>query len=234
MILIVGDSWGCGEWDNMNITHNGLAQYIREDGTNVINLSLGGSSNWEIYERLQLFFDSGTYYHLNESIDLILIFQTEWHRDLNHQKITCAKNHVAENAIVCWLYRLSEIATKNNVQIGLIGGCSDTILFDNFNKEHPGLFVACQSFTNLCINNDSQIVDPTFLIRPDEYLIPILKDLYLKHSTVENFINDIDKGEIRNKLWRDHPEYFWPDGVHPNRLGHKKLFNFLKNSGIIQ
>ena len=233
MIVIAGDSWGCGEWHDLNLTHGVLAQYLLEDNHNVINLSVHGSSNWEIYERLDLFFKSGIPKYLKESIELVLVFQTEWIRDLSLNKLSCGKEHARTNAIACWQYRLSEVAVKNNVKIGLIGGCSDTVYFDYFEKEHPGVFIACQSFTNLCAGNNDRVDDPTFFVRPDNDVLKKLGAHYKKYSSIDLLSDDIDRGISRDKIWKIHPKWFYPDGNHANRHAHKKLYDYLKTTKVI-
>ena len=42
-IIITGCSWGCGEWNHGDIAHGGLAEYLTQDGYNVVNLSEPGS-----------------------------------------------------------------------------------------------------------------------------------------------------------------------------------------------
>lgn len=55
-ILITGDSWGCGEWDGLNVdyrvTHSGIEQYLRDDGYTVENVSRGGYNNLESLEAI--------------------------------------------------------------------------------------------------------------------------------------------------------------------------------------
>ena len=233
MIVIVGDSWGCGEYNLNTITHGGLAQYLAEDGQNVINLSVGGSSNWEIYERLKLFFDSGIPNYIVKKIKMILVFQTEWTRDFSIKRSTCVDSRVGVDAISCWQYRLSEVAVKHNIEIGLIGGCSDTMYLDQFKKEYSGLFIACQSVTNLCVNNNHRIDNPTFFCRPGDELLLTLNDHYQKYSSINNLVSDLDKGLIRMDIWKNNKEWFFPDGNHINRAGHKKLHNFLKDNNIV-
>ena len=233
MIVIAGDSWGCGEWEGMNVTHGGLAQYLLEDKYNVINLSVGGSSNWEIYERIKLFFDSNIPNYLTEAVEMVLVFQTEWTRDFSVERSTCIQSNIEKNAISCWQYRLSDIAIKQKVKIGLIGGCSDTMYFDNIEKEYPGLFIACQSFTNLCVNDNHRINDPAFFCRPGDELLPKLENHYKKYSSTDSLINDLDKGIKRMNVFKNNKNWFYPDGIHPNQQGHKKLYDYLKMQNIV-
>jgi len=234
MIVVAGDSWGCGEWQHRIVQHGGLAQYLAEDNYNVVNLSVGGSSNWDIYDRLKLFFDSNTPHYLIEKIQTILVFQTEWPRDIESFHPNKVESLVGTDLISSWQFRLSELATEQQVRIGLIGGCSDTMYLDNFEKEYPGLYIACQSFTNLCVNNNHRIENPTYFCRPDDSLLPSLKDLYLKqHGTQDLLLADLENGISRLKTWEDNCDYFYPDGMHANRKGHKILYEFLQAQKFI-
>jgi hypothetical protein len=38
----------------------------------------------------------------------------------------------------------------------------------------------------------------------------------------------IEQSLARSDFWKKHPNIFWPDGCHPNRLGHKVLYDAIK------
>lgn len=238
MIVIAGDSWGCGEWTvtghgSYHVSHKGLEDYLRKDNYDVINMSLMASSNWEIYERLFWFFNSNITNYLTKKIKTVLVFQTEWIRDLNIPKSTCVDANNGQRAVSCWYYRLSEIAVNNNVKIGLIGGCSDSEYFDNFEKEYPGLYIACQSVTNLCVNNDHRVDNPTFFARPANDLLKKMETHYKKYSSIETLAQDLDHAVARLQTWTDNPDWFYPCGAHANRYAHKKLYEFLIKRKVI-
>jgi len=48
LIIIAGDSWGCGEWEETDtyprVVHSGISQYLKDDGYKVLNVSRGGSN----------------------------------------------------------------------------------------------------------------------------------------------------------------------------------------------
>lgn len=244
MILIAGDSWGCGEWANINgysIQHTGLEQYLIDDGNEVVNLSCGGASNLEAANRIETFLDIKDKLNIKK-IETILVFQTEWFRELdssryfyplsNDEYFKFIFNNEYLNIDKCissWYRRLSNIGKKYSVKIGVIGGASDTIFLSKFEDEYPNVFIACQSLTNLLVNNNPYIDCPVFGINTE---------LFQQRQTtnidiMSNIINDIDKSDQRVDTWKKFPEYFWPDGAHPNRLGHKILFNFLKDTNVI-
>jgi hypothetical protein len=88
MIVIIGDSWSCGEWTKPSlgldpISHTGLQQYLLDYQYPVINLGRGGDSNFGSYLRLLNFLKSGILQYI-EKITHVLYFQTEWHRDYKH------------------------------------------------------------------------------------------------------------------------------------------------------
>jgi hypothetical protein len=248
MIIIAGDSWGTGEisypFDFENIGKNGLHHYLALDGYEVLNVSVLGNSLFNTIN------DISTAIHqlalqqrLSELTD-VFVFQTEWHRDFKICKqslgdlvkidnsyltpVGCNLNFI-QTVISRWQYRLSEIAQKYNFRVGLIGGCSDTVWLDNFEDEYPNLYIACQSVTNLCLNNNHRIDNPVFAARiPPELLNAYKNDSAFNDTDLEFILNHSDQGNQRIQLWRHNKEWFWPDGVHLNRIGHKKLFDYLK------
>jgi hypothetical protein len=241
-ILIAGGSWGSGEWGAVpgatgptaagGIRHPGLGKYLLDWGYQVINLTQPGGSNKHSADRINSFLTCNQ--HLQ--IDCVIVFQIEWIRDLfveNRAIIADDINygyHDLKNRIISRFYNyLSSASIGHNVPIYLIGSDSDTIWLDNFTKEYPGVHVSCQSLTNLLINNDHRNLDPVHCIFDprDEEEIKHLKK-HLDSADLELLLNDIDKGSQRVDTWANHKEYFYPDGFHANRAGHKVLFEFLK------
>jgi hypothetical protein len=70
-----------------------------------------------------------------------------------------------------------------------------------------------------------------FSVRPDTDFIKLCK----AYDT-EFLLTQLSLGEKRRALWVDHPEWFWPDGRHPNKEAHEQLYIFLKQTvdGIIK
>jgi hypothetical protein len=241
MILIAGDSWGCGEWSNSySILHTGLEQYLIDDGNKVVNLSRGGASNLDAANRIETFLDIKNKLNI-EKIETILVFQTEWFRDLDSIRYLYPLNKDEylnfvfnkeylniDKCISSWYYRLSNIGKKYSVKIGIIGGASDTVFLSKFTEEYPNVFIACQSLTNLIVNNNSYIDNPVFGVNLNRFL-----KLTKNANIMSNIIKDIDKSNQRLNTWKKFPKYFFPDGCHPNRLGHKILFDFLKSTNVV-
>jgi hypothetical protein len=242
MIVICGDSWACGEWTVrtnglVKNPHRGLAQYLHEDGHEVVNVGFAGASNLEsliaLRSALEILTKSSKFD--NESITVI-IFQTEWWRDIwcvQHpvglpNLIEAISEDLINKTISFWQYKLVTVAKDYNVKIHLVGGASDTMWLSNFEQEYPGLFVLCQSLTNLCINNTSRIDDPVFGIRPPDELTTVAKSLCYTAKDLEYLVDQINQSTMRFNVFDAHPEYFWPDGLHANRRGHYKLYELVK------
>lgn len=81
-LVIVGDSFGCGEWGIENnkyqVLHSGLEQYFTDYGFNVTNLSVAGGSNRYSIFNLNHFLKNNINYD-----GYIIFVQTEPLRDTN-------------------------------------------------------------------------------------------------------------------------------------------------------
>lgn len=238
MIIVCGDSWACGEWSaDGNNTHLGLSQYLEDDGHEVVNVGVAGSSNLEIAMVLDntLHVLSATN-KTNLSTITIILFQTEWYRDIGSRPhptgLPGLQNSISDDlinkTISFWQYQLVRIAKKYKVKIQLVGGASDTMWLDKFEQEYPGVSVLCQSMTNLCVNNDSRIDDPVFGVRYPDELVTVAKSLCNTTDDLEYLIKNIDQGIRRFNVFDNHPKYFWPDGIHANRAAHYKLYKYIK------
>ena len=254
MIIIAGDSWGCGEFPSSGssaIDYKkliGIGNYLSDDGHDVLNISSPGCSNFDILNDLTSTLHTLALQGQLTKISHVFVFQTEWYRDFRitapnlsgfiksqdtkfHEPIGCNLTFI-QSLISHWQYRLSDLATIYNLRIGLIGGCSDTMWFDIFDQEYPGLYIACQSVTNLCINNNHRINLPIFAVKIPLLLVDIIKS----NATTLDFdllLDQVDYGLQRLSEWKQYKEWFFPDGVHLNKFGHKKLYDYLKNKNII-
>lgn len=238
MIVIAGDSWGCGCWDTeQTVYHRGLEQYLYNDGHQVINLSEGGLSLEFTAQRLKDFLSIQKPLFVKDAIK-VFVFQTEWHRgkeslqssivpmmslDSSIEDYNRFENIGDDHKIMASFYGiLSHLANKHNMPIYLIGGCSDTIWIDDFESHYPGVTIVCQSFTNLLVNNNHRIDTPVHSVR-------FPADLLNKEHCVDLAI----LGQQREQIWKDNPEWMWPDGCHPNHLAHEKLYSHLKKENVI-
>jgi len=251
MILIAGDSWGCGAWKNYKVYHRGLEQYLYDSGYSVVNISCPAGSNENTVERLDHYLDSYTYQPpigSNNPINKIFVFQTEWHRAADQFRPGQGKQLVLRPDIADWFEfrkvfddqkilihfynQLSHISQKHNIPIHIIGGCADTIWLDEFEKKRsPGINIACQSMINLLLEDCASIDRPVFAYEmPERYLTNAKQtnDLQL----LDYVLDMVDAAQKRIKLFENNPDWF-PDAAHANHQGHKKLFDYLKKQGII-
>jgi hypothetical protein len=212
-ILISGDSWAAGEWpvDSTIGTHQGLIHYFREDGHEVTSRAMPGADSL------------GTITGLIENMDnddYIFWFQTDPLRNLRPYKelgttIKTYTDLVQKNdEILDIAYRyLNSIGKK----IHCLGGCGKLDL--NLIKNYNNLIPLIPSVTEL-------------LLKDYEHPRLWFSDWYDKVD--ENFDMDsidlflIDKRKQDSlALDLDKKEFFWPDGGHPNRKGHKVLYEHI-------
>ncbi len=245
MIVLAGDSWGLGEWPQRytgpkNTLHGGIGQYLCESNKSVINLCRPGASNIEIVSRLEQFFDSNINQYLcdpvtNQPSQGIFVFQTEWYRDFapintfnEYESVFMGKvdPEMPYRYAHRFYHALKDLAQRHSIRINLIGGCSDVVGLDDFEDQFPGVHVVCQSFTNLCANDDHR-VDRVYLGGISAQAAEMIKKRRNDVVMMEFLDLMINETFARKKLWEQHPQWFWPDGLHANRQGHRKLLDFL-------
>jgi hypothetical protein len=242
MILIAGDSWGAGEWPKSgNIPlHAGVSQYFVEQGYQITNLSKPGGSNLESIDRLKDYLRCNQ--HQIPDIKFILFWQTEFFREIWYYRkrsifgdIESELGHGYAKLKDHWIYRpyrrLAELYQQWNIPIRIIGGCSDTVWYDDFENDFSGVKIVCQSATNLLSNSDHRIDTPVFCqflnrwIDEGDFLNTIKKNI--SNQDLEILLQDMSLGQQRTQLYLQRSDLFYPDGCHPNRHAHKIIFDFL-------
>jgi hypothetical protein len=130
--------------------------------------------------------------------------------------------------------KLIEELSNKCKHIYLIGGVSDTLDIELVKKEYAPLEVACQSMVNLMVNGSDKIEHPVCSWY-DKSSLGLVKEIKkrLSPEQQEKFLLDINRGLERESVVFSNPAYFWPDSTHPNRVAHKKLFDFLVNKGLL-
>jgi len=231
-IAIFGDSFANGETDGeQKLAHLGLTQYLTDDGHLVVNFSRQGNTNGGVTT------DYPFHLRQNEHLkfDIALVFQTETTREtqewIDNIKSGKSVNDVDVHMIKNDYGKLLESQEYFGVPIYLIGGTVDT-LSPEVIKE-CGLKSACQSVVNLVLTGEHTIEEPTLSFVFPLPAYDILDECEGLIDDKEYFLKIEKKGNDRYKLMLDNPEYFYPDGVHPNRKAYKILFNHLKESNII-
>ena len=231
-IAIFGDSFANGETDGeQKLAHLGLTQYLTDDGHLVVNFSRQGNTNGGVTT------DYPFHLRQNEHLkfDIALVFQTETTREtqewIDNLRSVKSINDVDVHMIKNDYGKLLESQKTFGVPIYLIGGTTDT-LSPEVIKE-CGLKSACQSVVNLVLTGEHKIEEPTLSFVFPLPAYDILDECEGLIDDKEYFLKIEKKGNDRYKLMLDNPEYFYPDGVHPNRKAYKILFNHLKESNII-
>jgi hypothetical protein len=235
-ILIIGDSWSQGElMDNKDdtgsiVVHAGTEQYLLDSGHTVINLGILGGSNTQAMQNYQKFTDHADY---------IFWFQTDPLRDVNGKNndgelfIELLQRFNSIKAVFDYLIadvqnKINNIAINKNQIVHVIGGFS--VLTPNINK-----------FSNLrnFITNVSALIDPqtnfeVYGYFPEfDWFINIV-EYYKKHNLVsdsvlsyitQEYIDIMSEHQHIFEYMSNNKQYYWPDNRHPNRHGHKIIFN---------
>ena len=241
-IIIAGCSWGVGEWnlECSQILHPGLEFYLKNDGHDVVNLSCGAISNLDIVARLENYFERFP----DTPKGPVIVFQTEYTRDYKHyarekdygtneaEEYHNGLGAVSSRWIERFYHRLSKFSQAWDRPIKIIGGCGDTMWFDNMDHDYPGCKIVCQSLTNLLINNNHRIQQPVYswYLNNSVGLIEKIKKNGVDSKQLNEINSLISLGFQRESDVRENPELFYPDGRHPNRVGHKILYEHLINN----
>jgi len=216
MIIIIGDSWGVGEWDkDCNLSGPGFGQYLMLHDR-VVNLSVGGGSNTQSLDRLSEFLSKfqadgyDTFYWIvtcpSKCIDI-------------HDHLPSSKSleQVFLDSLFQSLARAQCIAQEHSIQINLIGGLCDLdgvdiAEFDRLNAKVP-------SWGSLLI--DKYI---TCSMHPTNWseIGKTIKKSYPHHLQSWNTI--ADKIIAKNRCWQG---IFTTDGTHPTRHDHIILHDHL-------
>jgi len=205
-ILIAGDSWALGEWsvdDPYRIVHSGLEKYLIDYGCKVYNVSKGGNSNRYSINTLKQLIKG-----IEFDIDKIFWFQTDPMRDLRPYTTfpkTLKKYMEYHSVLLDTSYKL---LNSLGVTIYCIGGTT---------KLHDSI----RSYSNLIPVIDSVIE----LFEVDSIDIWVSDWIQYDLNIDEEFLKLLtelpDPKSILPKEW------FYPDGIHPNRHAHKKIFEHI-------
>jgi hypothetical protein len=216
-ILIGGDSWGLGEWDCKATlpepSHPGLEQYLLDDNFDVVNVSIAGGSNLESVARLKIEFDQGP-------VDHVIWFQSDPIRDFRpyhdfNQVFVSYEKLLEESAKM--LESSYDSLNKFGVQLLCIGGCSklhaDIKNYDNLIPAVPSMI---------------ELLYPSYTA-PEVWISDW--NSCLDRSTNIDLLDGLARS---NKLqWGlRHLSFFKKDPNHPDRHGHRVLYNFLRKNFI--
>ena len=201
-ILITGDSWGCGEWDGLDvdycITHSGIEQYLRNDGYTVENVSRGGHNNLESLEAIN-----------GRVFDHLIFFFTDPLRQATFDEFsTLSPKTIASQHTKYVLCQLEQYPL-----VTLIGGCSRV--------EAPNLRYVIPSFSELVVPR----FNDTPYMTSHEWESHWMNIKNPSNQFKKEILEITDSASRKYQLWKDNPDLFWPDGLHGNRKAIRLVYN---------
>lgn len=237
-ILLAGDSWGCGEWKVYNpkleasldaINHKGLEAYLINDNHDVKNVSVPGASLKNIHYQVR---KQGKKYLLGGEVDTdftpydaTFVIVTDTLRDIDRGTIwDSAYSYqdyvdIHNNKLHEFISSLNMLNQKKYGQIYLMGGLtkvtSDLV-------KHTNLKIAIPSILELIVPNSKQ----------HNVIFVHHLDTISKRNTNKKAVKKI---YAQNNLWNLYTKepIMWPDGQHPNRQGHFKIYQYLKENKFL-
>lgn len=253
-ILIIGDSWGCGEWNYLCpdsllplgenwhqaeslycVSHRGLQKYLSDYGCYVHNLSKGKGSNMQALKYLDPVGPHGPSEDAGRCYDYVFWFVTDPLRD--HEVTSGIEAHTKEQIIRSIdhymdlaLARANRIAQKHHFKTGIhvIGGLYSPSIeqIDKYEYIHEG----CLNFMKLF---NSEIPEGFQGLAS----LPRYSDIEVVNRKLNNISDVIGSGavdhlEFMQQTFRNiinNSEYFSVENdCHPDRFAHEILFTYLK------
>lgn len=228
MKIIVGDSWGVGEWGtnhgSYEITGPGFAQYLSLRDQ-VCNLSVGGASNADCVARLEAFLQR---YHLAPSDQVFFVVTdpkrhllqpalTNWVLDCTgtlHEKITVMLHNQ--------LQTIDDLASHYSVRIQLIAGFIDLVGLDW--SQYPHLDVFVDSWIRLHVPSyQPSILNKTWWPEIGEIVKTHRSDLLEEWICLGEHISRRWAAMNSHVLFQEQAVTTRTDGLHPTRYSHQQL-----------
>lgn len=245
--LIVGDSWSQGEIEHYPgqekshiVVHRGLIQYLEDAGHTVYNRGGLGWSNIEAYwQTYSAFFDNT---HCNypppigDDINYIIWFTTDSFRDLEESQYLeriKANKSIRKTFIETLDQRYSkfnELSDRIGQKILLIGGWTPV---SPEVEKYKNLVTIIPNVHELLVPESDISITQACL-----HLYPYIRNSaetgkvfltgqevdYIKQEVID-LSGELNYAERVRKL---NKPLFYPDGDHPNRQGHYKIFEKVK------
>jgi len=217
MVVITGDSWGVGEYNDQALIHGpGIASYI----THCIpctNLCRGGGSNTDALDRLEHFLSN----YSPEQDDTFLWIVTAPNRCIINLDIFLKDTKSIEgslkNILITSLQRANTLAIAHNIRLKLIGGLCDLTDIDQLPFSNLD-FVVPSWCSLLKAEYTTSILEQDFISN----IGPVIKNNF--PWLLNNWLNLADISARKNLDWQSmKTTYFKTDGLHPDRSGHMVL-----------
>jgi hypothetical protein len=231
-IFIAGTSWARGEWQGPRLVHKGLEQYFIDDGYTVINSSRPRSTHAEV----NLYLDKSLSQYYKDG-DIILWIQADPlstiigpNRDKNNklsnlsqalQNTGSLSKLIADQKKVIFT-ELNQTALKYKTTILCIGGPYN---ISSAIEDYSNLKSLIPSWIYLLVGH---LQDYNHTADPEFGMILNWSIEQIDFSQCNNNLSISISQEIgerisNSKLTRE--DIFHPDGVHPNRHGHRILYD---------
>lgn len=237
-IFIAGLSWGRGEWVGPNVVHRGIEQYFTDDGYQVYNVSKPRSTHTRVNQLLDQslaeHYADGDLIFWIQADPIIDVIADELTGKLVKQKLPRLSERLQQAGSLTKLIieqqrniycELNNIAVKYNTQIYAIGG---TYNLNPIISDFSNLTMFVRSWINMLVGHYAEYArsaDINFGVTHTWSLDNIDFSAYNKDlaTTVSQEIT-----ERINNIIMFREDIFHPDGVHPNRDGHKVLYEYIK------
>lgn len=232
-IFIAGLSWGRGEWIGPNVVHRGIEQYFIDDGYQVFNVSKPRSTHTRVNQLLDQalteHYAPGDLVFWIQADPIIDVIADEVTGKLTNQKLTRLTDRLRQagsldalieeqqRVIYC---ELNNIAVNHNARINCIGG---TYNLNPIISEFTNLNLFVRSWINMLVGQftEYQHTDDVNFGVTHTWSLDNINTEQLPTSTIDTI-----KQRIKNVIvFRE--DIFHPDGLHPNRDGHKILYNHI-------
>ena len=220
--VVMGCSYGCGEWQDGAIVHGGLAQYLHEAGHSVVNLSGPGHALEWLLTPLKSFIVSNRHLQIKD----LLLIQTDISRnfidptykqnviEFNRQQQS-VKNTM-DKFYKDFYLSLNAVLDLHNIKGYVFGGLTDvTTDLTDCNR----LEIVVPSLCKMLSGDQSDQVRITE-VQAWEAMDQIFDD------NRAEILDMMELSEQRNNFFKQ--SSYFPDNYHPNRTVHQMLYNKLQ------
>lgn len=242
-IFVAGSSWARGEWSGPRVSHPGLTQYLTDAGHQVIDASQARSYHTKVIQNLQQHLDAQ--YQPNDLVlfvmadpllDVIMpelaelqVKRTDQVANLeNFTKAIAVAGGVInlirqqQDQIYC---QLDSVAKQFDTVIHCIGGTYN--VNTNILNRYQNLSAVLVSWIHLLVGQYREHPGVDHAEFGISYTWGINYINLASYDTVfaEQVQREVESISDRTGIMKE--LIFHPDGLHPNREGHKILYNYL-------
>lgn len=247
-IFVAGSSWARGEWNPNKpmVQHDGIKQYFSDAGYAVIDCSQARSYHSRVIEHLskkleQHFQENDIVFFIlaDPLLDIIMpeLALMKIKRDSDAKNLPVLTKAIADAGGLINLLRIQQdsiyqqldtLAKQYNTKIHLIGGTYN--VNTNISSKYLNLVPTVVSWIDLMIGHLLEyphVKDPEFGVTYT-WEVQYIDTATYSTEFAEQVIKEFRSIMLPSKLLEE--LIFHPDGLHPNREGHKILFDYLVNT----